>query len=46
MSAVNQEIVEIKQDFSEEVFVEVTWDQVQFSFRFENNIPAGKAKRK
>ena len=23
-----------------------TWDQVLFSFRFENNIPAGKAKRK
>ena len=24
----------------------LTWDQPQFSFRFENNIPAGKAKRK
>ena len=24
----------------------VTWDQAPFSFRFENNIPAGKAKRK
>ena len=24
----------------------VTWDQALFSFRFENNIPAGKAKRK
>ena len=24
----------------------VTWDQAQFSFRFINNIPAGKAKRK
>ena len=23
-----------------------TWDQAQFSFRFVNNIPAGKAKRK
>ena len=24
----------------------VTWDQALFSFRFENYIPAGKAKRK
>ena len=24
----------------------LTWDQAQFSFRFVNNIPAGKAKRK
>ena len=24
----------------------VTWDQAQFLFRFANNIPAGKAKRK
>ena len=24
----------------------VTWDQALFSFRFENNIPEGKAKRK
>ena len=24
----------------------ITWDQAQFSFRFVNNIPAGKAKRK
>ena len=24
----------------------VTWDQALFSFRFANNIPAGKAKRK
>ena len=24
----------------------VTWDQTQFLFRFVNNIPAGKAKRK
>ena len=23
----------------------VTWDQALFLFRFENNIPAGKAKR-
>ena len=23
----------------------LTWDQAQFSFRFVNNIPAGKAKR-
>ena len=24
----------------------LTWDQALFSFRFENYIPAGKAKRK
>ena len=24
----------------------ITWDQALFSFRFENHIPAGKAKRK
>ena len=24
---------------------ELTWDQAQFSFRFVNKIPAGKAKR-
>ena len=24
----------------------LTWDQAQFSFRFLDNIPAGKAKRK
>ena len=24
----------------------LTWDQAQFSFRFINNVPAGKAKRK
>ena len=24
----------------------LTWDKAQFSFRFVNNIPAGKAKRK
>ena len=24
----------------------LTWDQAQFSFRFANNIPAGKAERK
>ena len=24
----------------------LTWDQALFSFRFENDIPAGKAKRK
>ena len=24
----------------------VTWDRAQLSFSFENNIPAGKAKRK
>ena len=23
----------------------LTWDQAQFSFRFVNNIPVGKAKR-
>ena len=27
-------------------FATLTWDQAQFSFRFVNNIPAGKAKRK
>ena len=27
-------------------FPRVTWDQALFSFRFENYIPAGKAKRK
>ena len=26
--------------------VKVTWDQALFSFRFENYIPAGKAKQK
>ena len=26
--------------------VNITWDQALFSFRFENNIPVGKAKRK
>ena len=25
---------------------QLTWDQAQFSFRFVNNITAGKAKRK
>ena len=25
--------------------ISVTWDQAQFSFRFLNNIPVGKAKR-
>ena len=25
---------------------QLTWDQAQFSFRFVNNIPAGKAKGK
>ena len=30
--------------FSPEIS-ELTWDQAQFSFRFVNNIPAGKAKR-
>ena len=28
-----------------EAQAKVTWDQAQFSFRFVNNIPAGKAKR-
>ena len=27
-------------------WVQLTWDQPLFSFRFENYIPAGKAKRK
>ena len=26
--------------------LKLTWDQAQFSFRFVNNIPAGKAKGK
>ena len=26
--------------------IRLTWDQALFSFRFENNTPAGKAKRK
>ena len=26
--------------------LKVTWDQAPFSYRFENDIPAGKAKRK
>ena len=29
-----------------EVQFGLTWDQALFSFRFENYIPAGKAKRK
>ena len=28
------------------VVLDITWDQALFSFRFENYIPAGKAKRK
>ena len=27
-------------------FLKITWDQALISFRFENYIPAGKAKRK
>ena len=28
------------------IILRLTWDRAQFSFRFVNNIPAGKAKRK
>ena len=31
--------------FSRSSFVVLTWDQALFSFRFENYIPAGMAKR-
>ena len=32
--------------YPESSALRLTWDQAVFSFRFENNIPVGKAKRK
>ena len=33
-------------DLRKHVKKKITWDQALFSFRFENYIPVGKAKRK
>ena len=39
-------VIVIRLTAAKNVIANVTWDQALFSFRFVNNIPAGKAKRK